>query len=146
MKLNIPEQKAPSAGATPCQPRKLKKVLAALPNTNMGELTKQTFLILRDLNRQTMPGKQRLEDLEMIRVQTRNIFDNLKKYFINRTLPLPDKSQKIVNLNQSILQELIHGYEIIIHDADNKIDTRIDDKMLSIAACRALNHLSEMLL
>jgi len=146
MKLNIPEQKAPSADATPCQPRKLKKVLAALPNTNMGELTKQTFLILRDLNRQSMPGKQRLEDLEMIRVQTRNIFDNLKKYFINRTLPLPEKSQKIVNLNQSILQELIHGYEIIIHDADNKIDTKIDDKTLSIAACRAINYLSEMLL
>ena len=35
-------------------------------------------------------------------------FDNLKKYFINRTLPLPEKSQKIVNLNQSILQELVH--------------------------------------
>ena len=126
MKLNIPEQKAPSADATPCQPRKLKKVLAALPNTNMGELTKQTFLILRDLNRQTMPGKQRLENLEMVRVEARNIFNNLKKYFINRTLPLPDKSQKIVNLNKSILQELIHGYEIIVNDADKKIDTKIE--------------------
>jgi len=146
MKLNIPEQKAPSADATPNQPRKLKKVLSALPNSNMGELTKQTFLILRDLNRQTMPNKQRLENLEMIRVLARNIFDNLKKYFINRTLPLPDKSQKIVNLNQSILQELIYGYEIIAYEAANKIDTKIDDKTLSIAICRAINYLSEMLL
>ena len=146
MKLNIPEQKAPSAGATPNQPRKLKKVLSALPNANMGELTKQTFTILRDLNRQTMPGKQRLENLEMIRVLARDIFDNLKKYFINRTLPLPDKSQKIVNLNQSVLQELIYGYEIIIFEAANNIDTKIDDKTLSIAACRAISYLSEMLL
>ena len=112
MKLNIPEQRTPATDATPNHPRKLKKVLSALPNSNMGELTKQTFMILRDLNRQTMPNKQRLENLEMIRVLARNIFDNLKKYFINRTLPLPDKSQKIVNLNQSILQELIYGYEI----------------------------------
>lgn len=146
MKLNIPEQHAPAADATPNQPRKLKKVLSALPNSNMGELTKQTFMILRDLNRQSMPNKQRLEDLEMIRVFARNIFDNLKKYFINRTLPLPDKSQKIVNLNQSILQELIYGYEIIIYEAANNIDTKIDDKTLSIAACRAINYLSEMLL
>ena len=146
MKLNIPEQKTPSADATPNHPRKLKKVLSALPNSNMGELTKQTFMILRDLNRQSMPNKQRLENLEMIRVLARNIFDNLKKYFINRTLPLPDKSQKIVNLNQSILQELIYGYEIIIYEAANGIDTKIDDKTLSIAACRAINYLSEMLL
>jgi len=146
MKLNIPEQKAPAADATPNQPRKLKKVLSALPNANMGELTKQTFLILRDLNRQTMPNKQRLENLEMIRVLAREIFINLKKYFINRTLPLPEKSQKIVNLNQSILQELIYGYEIIAYEAANKIDAKIDDKTLSIAICRAINYLSEMLL
>ncbi len=146
MKLNIPEQNAPSADATPSHPRKLKKVISALPNSNMGELTRQTFLILRDLNRQTMPNKHRLENLEMLRVLARNIFDNLKKYFINRTLPLPDKSQKIVNLNQSLLQELIYGYEIIAYEAANKIDTRIDNKTLSISICRAISYLSEMLL
>jgi len=146
MKLKLPEQKAPAADATPNNPRKLKKVLSELPNSNMGELTRQTFIILRDLNRQTMPNKHRLENLEMIRVLTRDIFNNLKKYFINRTLPLPEKSQKIVNLNQSILQELIHGYEIIAYEASNKIDSSVDDKTLSIAICRSLNYLSEMLL
>ena len=117
-----------------------------MPNSNMGELTKQTFLILRDQNRQQMPNKYRLENLEMLRVLARDIFNNLKKYFINRTLPLPDKSQKIVNLNQSILQELIYGYEIIVYEAANNIDTRIDDKIVSVAACRAINYLAEMLL
>ena len=146
MKLRLPEQIAPAADATPNNPRKLKKVLSELPNSNMGELTRQTFIILRDLNRQTMPNKHRLENLEMIRVLTRDIFNNLKKYFINRTLPLPEKSQKIVNLNQSILQELIHGYEIIAYEASNKIDSSVDDKTLSIAICRSLNYLSEMLL
>jgi hypothetical protein len=146
MKLNIPEQYSPTAEATPNHPRKLKKIIAALPNSNMGELTKQTFLILRDQNRQTMLNRHRLENLEMLRELARNIFNNLKKYFINRTLPLPDKSQKIVNLNQSILQELIYGYEIIIYEAANKIDNAIDDKTLSIAICRAINYLSEMLL
>ena len=146
MKINIPEQKAPSADAIPSHPRKLKKVISALPNSNMGELTKQTFLILRDLNRQSMSNKHRLENLEMLRILTRDIFNNLKKYFINRTLPLPEKSQKIVNLNQSLLQELIYGYEIIASEAANNIDTKIDDKTLSTAICRAINYLSEMLL
>jgi hypothetical protein len=146
MKLNIPKQSAATAQSVPNQPKKLQKTLAALPNTNMGELTKQTFHILRDLNRQTMSGKQRLENLELIRSHTRIIFNNLKKYFVNRTLPLPEKSQKIVNLNQSILQELVHGYEIIAFEAANVPGTKVDNKTLSIAICRAINYLSEILL
>lgn len=146
MKLNIPEQNAPTSGATPSNPRKFRKVLSALPNANMGELTKQTFQILRDQNRQAMANKHRLENLEMLREQARSIFNNLKKYFINRTLPLPDKSQKIVNLNQSILQELVYGYEIIAQEAANNVDTRIDDKTLSTAICRAIKYLSEIFL
>jgi hypothetical protein len=146
MKLNIPQQSKPSKDATPSHPRKLKKILAALPNTNMGELTKKTYQILRELNRQTMPNKHRLEDLEMLRVLAREIFKNLNKYFINRTLPLPEKSQKIVNLNQSILRELIYGYEIIAFESAENIDAKVDDKTLSIAICRAITYLSEMLL
>ena len=146
MRLNLPEQNAPTADSSPSNPRKLKKVLSALPNANMGELTRQTFQILRDQNHQTMLNKHRLENLETLRELARNIFDNLKKYFINRSLPLSDKSQKIVNLNQSILRELINGYEIIAYEAANNIDTNIDDKTLSIAICRAIKYLSEMYL
>ena len=146
MKLNIPKQNAPTETATPSNPRQLKKLLSTLPNSNMGELTKQTFQILGDLNRQTMPNKHRLENLEMLRPLAHEIFNNLKKYFINRTLPLSEKSQKIINLNQSILHELVFGYEIIAYESANKIDINIDDKTLSIAICRAINYLSEMLL
>ncbi len=146
MKLNLPDRNAPTADSSPSNPRKLKKVLSALPNANMGELTRQIFQILRDQNRQLMPNKHRLENLEMLREPARNIFNNLKKYFINRTLPLPDKSQKIVNLNQSVLRELINGYEIIAYEAANNIDTNIDNETLSIAICRAINYLSENLL
>ncbi len=146
MRLHLPQQHAPTADSSPSNPRQLKKALSALPFANMGELTRQTFQILRDQNRQLMPNKHRLENLEMLREQARNIFNNLEKYFINRTLPLPVKSQKIVNLNQSILRELINGYEIIIYEAATDTDTKIDDKTLSIAICRAINYLAENLL
>jgi hypothetical protein len=146
MRLNLPEQNAPTADSSPSNPRKFKKVVSALPNANMGEFTRQTFLILRDQNHQSMPNNYRLENLETLRELARNIFDNLKKYFINRSLPLSDKSQKIVNLNESILRELINGYEIIAYEAANNIDTGIDDKTLSIAICRAIKYLSEMFL
>jgi hypothetical protein len=146
MKLSIPAQNPPNTASSPASPRNLKKVLSELPHSNMGELTKQTFQILRDQNRQTIPSKDRLDNLEMIGEISRSIFDSLKKYFINRTLPLPEKSKKIVYLNQSLLQELVYGYEIIAHESFHKTDESINDKTLSAAICQAINYLTEILL
>ena len=146
LKLHIPEQKKPAEDAFASHPRKLKKWLAELPHANMGEMTRQLYSALRDLNRQMMPGKHRLEDMEMLRDPLRNIFNNLEKHFINRTLPLPEKSQKIVYLNLSLLQEISYGYKIIVYDAANAIDKRVDTKSQSIAVLRALRYMSELLL
>ena len=146
MKLHIPEQQAPVKGATPQHPRKLRKWLAALPRANMGETTRQIYSAVRDLNRQTMPGKYRVEDLELLREPARALFNNLEKHFINRTLPLPEKSQKIVTLNQSLLQEISYGYKIIVFQAANGIDRKVDIKTQNIAILRAMRYMSELLL
>ncbi len=146
MKLNLPQQVAATKTSSPSKPRKLMKVLSTLPNANMGELTRQTFYLLRDQNRQAMPYKHRLENLEMLRIPAREIFNNLQKYFTNRALPLADKSQKIINLNQSLLQELIHGYEIIANQAADTSGKKVDNSTLTTAICRSINYLSEMLL
>ncbi|MGD2159698.1 MAG: hypothetical protein PVG94_00840 [Gammaproteobacteria bacterium] len=146
MKLHIPEQNAPAKDATPNHPRKLKKWLAELPHANMGEMTRQIFNAIRDLNRQTMPNKYRMENMEQLREPVRNIFNNLEKYFINRTLPLPERSQKIVNLNQALLQEVSYGYKIIAYEAANGIDKKVDARMQNMAILRAMRYMSELLL
>lgn len=146
MKLHIPERKTPAKNAFHNHPRKVKKWLSDLPSANMGELTRQIFSSIRELNRQTMPNKHRLENMEMLRSHSREIFNYLKKYFINRTLPLPEKSRKIINLNLSLLQEMAHGYKVIVFEAANEIDTKVDDKTKAIAMCRATRYQSELLL
>ncbi len=147
MKLQIPAQITPAESATPNQPRKLKKILATLPNANMGELTKQLYQILRELNRQTMPAKYRLENMEMLRKPCREVFKNLKKYFISRSLPLPDKSRKVVNLNQLLLQEMAYGYKILLADVEkNGKSSKINKKSQAIACCRTISYLAELLL
>ena len=146
MKLHIPDQIPAGKNAFPQHPRDVRKWLQNLPQANMGDLTRQFFTGLRTLNRQTVPSKHRLEDMELLRKQARSIFDYLKKYFINRTLPLQEKSQKIVTLNQSLLHEMISGYKIIVHDAANGIDNKIDNKMQIQAICRTLAYMNELLL
>jgi len=145
MKLNIPEQLATDKDDFPNHPRKLKKWLASLKQANMGDYSRQIYNGILQLNRQKMPVKYRMEDMEMVREHARHIFDQLHKYFINRTLPLPEKSLKIINLNQAILSEMATGYKIIIFEAANGLN-KIENKTLFTASERALHYLSEILL
>ena len=145
MKLHIPEQSETQDSAFPNHPRKVKKWLADLPQANMGEITRQIFGAIREINRRKIPAKQRLEIMELLRAPSRSIFDNLKKYFINRTFPLPEKSKKIVTLNQALLQEMALGYKIIIQQAASKSE-KIDNKSQAIAISRAIKYQSELLL
>ena len=145
MKLYIPEQIPPDKDDFPNHPRKLKKWLANLKQANMGDYTRHLYNGIMHLNRQAMPPKYRIEDMEMLRPAARYIFDQLHKHFVNRTLPLPEKSQKIVNLNQAILSEMAIGYKILIFEAANDLN-KVDNKTLLLACARALHYLSELLL
>ncbi|MCW9014010.1 MAG: hypothetical protein OQL06_09525 [Gammaproteobacteria bacterium] len=145
MKLNIPEQIEPGTDDFPNHPRKLKKWLTELKQANMGEYTRQIYNGLMHLNRQSMPAKYRLENMELLRNPTRHIFDQLHKHFVNRTLPLPDKSLKIINLNQALLNEMATGYKILIFEASNDLN-KVDSKALLFACERSLHYLSELLL
>ena len=144
MKLHIPEQIKPTADAFVSQPEQFNHWLADLPQTSMGELTRNVFNALCEHNKQVMSDDDRFDNLEMLREPLREIFNNLKKHFTNRTLPLPEKSQKIVNLNQSLLREVAIGYKILIANIAN--DENDNKDMISTAICRAIRYQSELLL
>lgn len=145
MKLNVPEQTIPDKDDFPNHPRKVKKWLASLKRANMGDFTRQLYNGLLTLNRQSMAPKFRLENMETLREPTRYVFNQLHKHFINRTLPLPEKSQKIIHLNQALLNEMATGYKILIFEASNNL-SKIDAKTTIIACERALHYYSELLL
>lgn len=145
MKLNIPEQTTPDKDDFPNHPKKIKKWLADLKRANMGEFTRQMYNGLVALNRQSMSAKYRLENMETLREPTRHIFNQLHKHFINRTLPLPAKSQKIIQLNQALLCEMATGYKILIFEASNGL-IKVDSKTILVTCERALHYYSELLL
>lgn len=145
MKLNVPAQTAPGKDDFPNHPRKVKKWLADLKRANMGDFTRHIYNGLLTLNRQSMPPKYRLENMEILREPSRYIFTQLHKHFINRSLPLPEKSQKIIHLNQALLNEMATGYKILIFEAANNL-SKIDSKLIHIACERALHYYAELLL
>lgn len=143
MKLNVPVQTTPDEDDFSSHPRKVKKWLDSLKRANMGDFTRQVYNVLLILNKQTMSPKYRLENMESLREPTRYIFNQLHKHFVNRTLPLPSKSQKITHLNQALLVEMTIGYKILIFEASNNI-AKIDSKMLITASERTLHYYSEL--
>lgn len=145
MKLNIPEQVVTFAEDLPTTPRKVKKWLEGLKQANMGDYTRLMYSTLLKLNRTPIPPDDRFEMMELLRQPIRHIFNQLHKQFVNRTLPLPEKSLKIVNLNQTLLNEMATGYKILIFEASNDI-SKVDSKDLLIACERTLHYLSELLL
>jgi len=145
MKLHIPNQTAPVKGSFPNHPRKVKKWLAQLPRASMGDMTRQIYNALVDLNRQDMPPKYRIENMELFREPIQLILDHLHKQFINRSLPLPEKSLKIINLNQALLREITHGYKIMVFEVANGI-AKLDEKNLILTAYRAISTTSHLIL
>ena len=145
MKLHIPNQTAPVKGAFPNHPRKVRKWLSLLPRASMGDMTRQIYNSLVDLNRQDMPPKYRIENMELFREPIQLILDHLHKQFINRSLPLPEKSLKIINLNQALLREITHGYKIMLFEVANGI-AKLDEKNLMLAAYRAISTSSDLIL
>ncbi len=145
MKLNVPEQTTPDKDDFPNHPRKVKKWLSSLKRANMGDFTREIYNGLLSLNRQATTPKHRLENMETLREPTRYIFNQLNKHFINRTLPLPEKSHKITHLNQALLNEMAIGYKILIFEASNNL-AKVDTKTTLIACERSLHYYSELLL
>lgn len=143
MKLNIPEQAPANEDEFPTHPRKVKKWLEGLRQANMGDYTRLMYNGLLKLNRTSMPPDHRFENMELLREPVRHIFNQLHKQFVNRTLPLPEKSLKIVNLNQTLLSEMAIGYKALVFEASNDI-SKVDSKHALIACERALHYLSEM--
>ncbi|MCW8855658.1 MAG: hypothetical protein OQK76_10535 [Gammaproteobacteria bacterium] len=145
MKLHIPEQIPPTEDDFPNHPRKVKKWLAELKQANMGDFAREIYNGLLQLNRQAMPAKYRFENMEQLRPAARYIFNQLQKHFVNRTLPLPEKSMKIINLNQALLNEMTVGYKIIIFESANDLG-KVDSKHLLLSCERSLHYFSELLL
>ncbi|MEJ2060848.1 MAG: hypothetical protein P8Y64_10240 [Gammaproteobacteria bacterium] len=145
MHLFTPNQQSPDGEGFPTQPRKIKKWLKALPLVNMGETTREYYNGLRQLNRLSIPVKDRLEDMELMRPTARIVLTHLNKHLISRALPLPAKSRKIVQLAQTLMLEMAHGYKICVMDAVVG-RARLDAKQLALTTHRAMRYLGEALL
>ena len=84
--------------------------LSSLPLANLGESTRQLFQALSELSHVTCKTKDRFEILEKIRPQVHYVTQGLSQHYLNKPIILPEKTQKIVLLADTLNTQLATGY------------------------------------
>ncbi len=120
------------------------KWVETLPLTDIGETTRQLFIGLVGLNKEPVAPQTRIEVTEILLPYVKMSLENLGRHFQNRSFPLPERSQKIFDLKQSILMELAGSYQLAALEMITKGTLSKKKVLLSIG--RAMKYMSLVLM
>lgn len=142
LQLSLPRRRAPLAESFDWRHKAVEEWLGNLPLTNLGETSRQVFRAVHDVNRLDIAPKARLDFLEQIREMADYIAQGLRKHYLAASLPLVEKTRKVLMLALVFLQELAVGYEIAVEDMRGRRDRR----RLAHALYRAMQYRGRVLL
>jgi cyclic-di-GMP-binding protein len=144
--LTLPERTPPSDGAFDTRPARVEAWLATLPMANVGETTRQLYRALREVNALDISPSQRLKFLESVRPVLGYVSDAMKKHYVGRSFPLPDKSRTVARLARELRRQSALGYAIVAHDESRKGRLRRDKGAIGTAIHRAMRCFGAVLL
>ena len=144
--IRVPEQKTASLSFCDATPKAFKQWIGLLPMANIGEVSRQLYHAIIELNQLFLSPQQRLQLLEIIREKIHFVCAELSRHFIGTAVSLPEKQRKIANLAQALQLHLSGGYKLCVLellDAGNPDKSR---KVLAIAVHRSIAELSGTIL
>ena len=128
-------------------PRSVHKARAwvrDLPITNLGETTRRLYMGLVDFNQSRISSVTRIDIADTLAETATLVLSNLQRHLVSRAFPLPQKSQRIFELKQSLLLELAGSYQLAA--VDMITTASIAKRPLLKAIHSAMAYLSEVLL
>lgn len=146
LNLNIPEQTQHALSFAEHTPNAIKRWVEELPKANIGETSRQLYQAIIELNKMPLGAMERAEILEKLRPSIRFVCAELAKHFLNQSIALPEKQQKIANLTQAILIHLATGYKIVMMDSLSSMGSEKVRKNFACAAHRMLSEYGQVLL
>jgi hypothetical protein len=122
-------------------PKDLKRWIATLPKANLGEMARQLYQGLGELNQLLTPSDNRLQLLELLRPEVHYVCKHLERHFLNQSVVLEERPRKVANLCQALQNHLAIGYKQIIARVGPKL-TKDRTTLLATALQRALHCLT----
>lgn len=122
-------------------PRELRRWIAALPKANIGEMARQLYQGMSELNQLITLSENRLQLLELLRPEVYFVCKHLERHFLNQAIVLDERARKVANLCQALQNQLAVGYKQIIVDIVPRLGKdRL--QVLAVATQRALHCLN----
>lgn len=128
----------------PLSEGKAKQWIDSLSIMDAGESTRRIYHGLVDFNRRMVPPLTRIRIAERLRPKFEILRLNLQRHLTCQAFPLSPRSQKISDLNQSLLLEYAGLYQLAALDMMNQDMER--KKALQIAVYRVIDYLGKYLL
>ena len=112
--LRVPTPNQHSLTFCDASPRDLKRWLGNLPKANLGEMARQLYHCLVELNQLITSTENRLQLLELLRPEVYFVCKHLEKHFLNQAIVLDERPRKVANLCQALQNHLAIGYKLIV--------------------------------
>ena len=137
LRLNIPETKEGQLSFAEPDKDSVHVWVQTLPKTNLGEMAKQTFQALKELNQITLKPALRCSLLEQIRPSIHYITQQLRQHSLKQSIDLTAKQSRIASLIQTLYNQLIVGYKLCVSNSIPKPGVKPDEHM-ALAIHRAI--------
>ncbi|MFC4258282.1 GTPase [Marinobacter lacisalsi] len=144
--LTVPEPRIASLSFCDSNPKAFRRWVDRLPMANLGELSRQLYHAIIELNQLFCSPAQRLQLLELLRPRLRFVCDELSRHYLGMAIALPEKQRKIANLSQALQLHLASGYKLTIMELLDSGSIDRQRKPLAQACHRALTELGATIL
>ncbi|WP_417518425.1 GTPase [Marinobacter sp.] len=144
--LRVPEQKTASLSFCDTTPKAFRVWINQLPMANIGEVSRQLYHAIIELNHLFLAPQHRLQFLELIREKIHFVCSELSRHYLGLAVALPEKQRKIANLSQALQLHLASGYKLCLLEAldDGGLDK--NRKLIATAIHRATSELASTIL
>jgi cyclic-di-GMP-binding protein len=145
LKLKLPERTTAPADSFLLDIKKVEAWVSSLPIANTGESSKRVFQTLVELNRIDLVNLKRVKIVNTLQPVVKYITSNLRKYYLDSSLPLAAKNQKVVVLCRELYSELANSHKIIVEKMAIGEGEKLERKLMVIALHQAIYYLSKVL-
>jgi hypothetical protein len=146
LNITVSEQTLTSLSFADHTPTAINNWVKDLPMANIGETSKQLYQAIIELNKLIIVPNIRSQLLEIMRQPIHYVCQELSKHFLNQSVVLSDKQQKIANLAQALQIHLANGYKAVMADTTANLSNERTRKLFACAAHRMITEYGRAIL
>jgi hypothetical protein len=145
--LTIPIQSQSSTHSTiRLTPKDIERWRNDLPLADTGISSKKLYNLLLEINQTAIPPKERFTMLELLRIPTKFICQNLKKHYLFQITALSPQKIAIARLGETLQMHITYGYKTIIEELNAHKDNEDNRHILATCIERTLSAFNHILL